>query len=632
MSKRKANSGRSVFLKYADDKQHSDVTEEAIGQSIKQNYNTGYTHKDSFANPGARTGWGQPNLINMTEYPMTRLTQNWSLLLSLYRSSWIIQQVCSVIPEDCLTDMHIEAPKLDNEQQTSIEQVLNKTRVRQSIIEAMKWARLFGGAAAIIMVEGQEDDMSTPLSIRDILPGSFRGLFVVDRWSGIYPSLELVTNRRSADYGLPKYYEVRDESGVLKYRVHHSRVIRFIGEQMPYYESLMEQQWGTSSIEALYDSVVGHDNVFFNIANLTFKACLSVFEVDGLDQIFASASANAQKRMYSMIEAMSVLESNLGVRMVNKGDSVQQLQYSFSGLPEVLDLFMLEVAGATKIPATRLFGRAPAGMNSTGESDAKNYRLTLEQARAQSVMPALDKLMPIICKSAIGKVPFGAIWKLPTLIESTPSEKYQMVDQQSQLLERLFQANLIPADAVLEGVRIAQRDQDFTSPFTDLIIDKVRGKYMKDMENNADPYSGMAPESGAGVAETESESNESESTTEPDKSENRESEQNNEPENDESEQNDGEEKETEVSEPNELLEKNKDKEKIVENDKAKSDEEEQTKKEEKRISKLPKNSRPKKTKETKQTKPPFLTKKPKEIKPVKLPKIGENIVKPYWRT
>lgn len=490
---------RSIFLQETDDKENvalKTTLENVVGHT---NHNTSVTHKDSFSNPGARTGYGQPNLLNMTEYPMTRLTQNWNLLMSLYRSSWIIQQVCSVIPEDCLTDMHLEAPKIDNESQMLIDRCIDKTNLRLQIIDAMKWARLFGGAAAIIMVDGQEEDMSLPLSVRDIVPGSFRGLFVVDRWSGIYPSLELVDNRRSPDYGLPRYYEVRDESGVIKYRVHHSRVIRFIGEQMPYYEAITEQQWGTSSIEAIYDALVGHDNVFYNIANLTFKACISVFEIDGLDQIYASASANAQRRMYSMIEAMSIMESNLGVRLVNKGDNVQQLQFSFGGLSEIMDLFMLEMAGATKIPATRLFGRAPAGMNSSGESDAKNYRLTLEQARAKSVMPALNKLLPIICMSALGKIPNGAQWKLPTLIEMQPSEKQQLVDSTENMLERMFNLNLIPADAVLEGTRTIQRDQDITTPITDAMVEKVAGKYMNDLQKQGDPFGGLSPESGAGA-------------------------------------------------------------------------------------------------------------------------------------
>lgn len=445
---------------------------------------------DAFSNPGARTGYGELNLINTTEYPLTRMTQDWQLLTSLYRTSWIVQRVCSVIPEDALKDLRIEAQELTNEELDRLDLLIKKTRIRRRLIDALKWARLYGGAAAIIMIDGQDDNMSEPLKVNNILPGSFRGLFVVDRWSGIYPSTELVSNPNSSDFGLPRFYEVRDEMGILKYKVHHSRVIRFIGTDMPYWEAIAEQQWGTSAIEAMYDDLVRRDNVTHNIANLTFKACLSVYEIEGLDQIFASASSVAQKRMYSMIQAMSILESNLGVKLVNKGDSVQQLQYGFNGLPEIMDGAMMDCAGATTIPVTRLFGRSPAGMNATGESDERVYRGTLEQQRAIHILPALEKLAPIVCMSALGRVPEGAEFKLPPLTEMSPAEKADVVDKQSQYLERLFQANVIPADVLLSGVRDAQLDVGITTPIKDEYIEKVRGKYLKDLSAQADPFGG----------------------------------------------------------------------------------------------------------------------------------------------
>lgn len=464
----------------------SDAKSSVVGEAVAATRTL-----DAFSNPGARTGFGQLNLVNTTEYPLTRLTQDWSLLTSLYRSSWIVQRVCSVIPEDALTDLRIEAPELDNEKMNRLDRVIQKTKIRRKIIDAMKWARLYGGSAAVIMLDGQDEDMAEPLRVKDILPGSFRGLFVVDRWSGIYPSQELVSNKSSADFGLPRYYEVRDESGVIRYRIHHSRVLRFIGVDMPYYEAIAEQQWGTSAIESMYDDLVRRDNVTHNIANLTFKACLSVYEIENLDQIFASASSQAQKRMYSMIQAMSILESNLGVKLVNKGDSVQQLQYGFSGLPEVLDGAMLDVSGSTAIPATRLFGRSPAGMNSTGESDEKNYRSTLEQQRSIHIMPALEKLAPIVCMSELGEVPEGVEFKLPPLDEMTPNDKADVVDKQTAYLERLFQANVIPADSLLLGVRNAQNEVGITTTITDENVEAVKGKYLKDLSPQADPFGGI---------------------------------------------------------------------------------------------------------------------------------------------
>ena len=447
-------------------------------------------HQDAFANPAAKTGWGEDNLINATEYPMTRLTQDWQLLTSLYRTSWIVQRVCNVIPEDALSDLMIEAPGISTEEMHKLEEEIRSTHLRDSLLEALRWGRLYGGAAAIIMISGQEEDLSVPIDINNIMPGSFRGLYVVDRWSGIYPGLDLVDNDRDPDFGLPEYYEVRDENGGGSYRVHHSRVLRFCGTKMPYWEEVAEQYWGTSAIESMYDELIKRDNVAHNIANLTFKANLSVLQVENLDQMFATSSTVHQRRMYAMLSAINTMENSLGIRLVNKGDDIQQLQYSFSGLPEVMDSAMMDMAGATSIPVTRLFGRSPAGMNSTGESDEKMYRQTLEQERAVHITPALERLIPIVCHSAIGSFPAGASFKYPTLIEVSPTEKADIIDRQLSPLERLFQANLLPGDAVLESVRNSQQSLDITSTITDEMIEHVRGKYMKDLQQQIDPYGG----------------------------------------------------------------------------------------------------------------------------------------------
>lgn len=457
-------------------------------------------YNDAFANHAARTGWGEDNLINATEYPMTRLTQDWQTLTSLYRTSWIVQRVCNVIPEDALADLTIEAPGLETKELHRLEEEIRSTHLRESILEGLRWGRLYGGAAAIIMVSGQEEDLSLPIDINNITLGAFRGLYIVDRWSGIYPGLDLVDNDRDPDFGLPEYYEVRDENGGGTYRVHHSRVLRFCGTKMPYWEQVAEQYWGTSAIESMYDELIKRDNVAHNIANLTFKACLSVLQVENLDQMFATSSTVHQRRMYAMLSAINTLENSLGIRLVNKGDDIQQLQYSFSGLPEVMDSAMMDMAGATSIPVTRLFGRSPAGMNSTGESDEKMYRQTLEQERSIHITPVLEKLIPIVCRSAIGYFPAGCQFKYPSLIEMSPEQKAQIIDQRSQAMERLFQANLLPGDVILESFRNSQTELDITSNITDAHINAMKGKYFNDLQQQADPYGGaMQTASEAGV-------------------------------------------------------------------------------------------------------------------------------------
>ena len=58
------------------------------------------TTMDAFSNPIARLGYGTQDLMQATQYPLTRMTQNYQLLTSLYRDNWIVQNILSTIPED----------------------------------------------------------------------------------------------------------------------------------------------------------------------------------------------------------------------------------------------------------------------------------------------------------------------------------------------------------------------------------------------------------------------------------------------------------------------------------------------------------------------------------------------------
>lgn len=54
-----------------------------------------------------------------------------------------------------------------------------------------------------------------------------------------------------------------------------------------------------------------------------------------------------------------------------------------------VDQIYMEIARILKVPATRLLGRSPDGMNATGESDALNYDMTLDRIRSGWLEPFL---------------------------------------------------------------------------------------------------------------------------------------------------------------------------------------------------------------------------------------------------
>lgn len=58
--------------------------------------------RDAFSNPVYRLGAGTQSPLEATQYPMTRMSQNYALLNSLYRESWIVQNIITTVPDDML--------------------------------------------------------------------------------------------------------------------------------------------------------------------------------------------------------------------------------------------------------------------------------------------------------------------------------------------------------------------------------------------------------------------------------------------------------------------------------------------------------------------------------------------------
>ena len=48
---------------------------------------------DAFSNPAGRMGWGTPSVPEATEYPLVRLSNNYWLMVSLYRNHWICRRI-----------------------------------------------------------------------------------------------------------------------------------------------------------------------------------------------------------------------------------------------------------------------------------------------------------------------------------------------------------------------------------------------------------------------------------------------------------------------------------------------------------------------------------------------------------
>lgn len=442
---------------------------------------------DAFSNPAARLGFGTFDLLNSTDYPVTRLSEDYKMLTSLYRDNWIVQNIVQLVPQDIIRKWFEIKTAADGQYIDSFERVIRKRNLRNKILDGLSWGRLYGGAVGLILIKGQED-LSLPLDIDTILPGAFQGLHILDRWSGVFPEGSIVTDPEDPDFGLPEYYTVRDAKETFISRVHHSRIVRFVGRPLPWQEAVTELYWGESEIEAIYTDMVRRDNVAANIAALTFRANVEYREVEGLDQLLGVGNTELQRRFWNAMAAQASLRSNQGISLINKGDAVHTEQYTFTGLSDVYDRVMMDVAGASRIPVTKLFGRSPAGMNSTGESDMINYYDYLDGVRETTLRPVIEKLLPIICMSAWGMIPDDLDIDFPPMQTPDEEKTANIAEKKAGTIIAAFNANLIDKETAAKELR--ELDGIFDK-ITDEMAEEGRGVTAADLLTMRDPFSGL---------------------------------------------------------------------------------------------------------------------------------------------
>ena len=428
---------------------------------------------DAFSNVLARLGAGTPNLLEGTEYSLQRMSRDFNTLNALYRESWIVRRIIDVIPADMLKNWITITSGLDPDVEKRLSLTLRRTQLIDKLKRGMQWGRLYGGALGVMLVKHQGYDLSQPLQLDWIMPGDFAGLLIFDRWNGVNPSSELIEDISDPDYGFPKYYTVTDPAGGGSVKIHHSRVVRFTGNTLPFWEEIAEMQWGASVIESVFDELRKRDNVSWNIAQLTFMANIRVLKMQDLGQLLAATDNESQAELLRTLEAQNMLLNNMGMQVMDAADGLETHQYTFGGLAECYQQFIMDISGAAEIPVTRLFGRSPSGLNATGESDLQNYYDMIAEKQESYLRPILNKVLPPFIISTLGSLPDDFDFEFDPVAEPTDKERADLAKCGTDNVVAAYNAGLISQRTALKELKQQSERTGVWTNITDEDIERA---------------------------------------------------------------------------------------------------------------------------------------------------------------
>lgn len=406
-----------------------------------------------------------------------------------YSGDWISRKIVDIPAEDSTREWR--SWQTDPNAITAIEDVEKQFRIQSKTKLAMQKARLYGGAVLVMGVEvGNPEDELLP---DQVTRGSLKFVHAMHRHE--LGTGQIIRDITSPYFGEPEYYTVSGVSGP-QVRIHPSRVVRFQGMEPADWQ--VNNGWGDSVLQVVQDAVISTGTVIAATAQLVQESKVDVVKVPELAEQMLNAKYEGRlKQRFAIANQMKSLYSLL---LIDSEEEWQRITGNFTALPDLLRLYLMVASGAADIPATRMYGQAPQGMNATGDSDTRNYYDRCSTDQKNDIQPTLKRLDDVMIMSTLGRIPDGIFYNWNPLWQLSDAEKADIAVKKATVMTADSTAALIDAP-VLKAARENQLIEDGTYPGLEGFIeqygtDPATAEYKTPpAANNNEP--GSVPEEGS---------------------------------------------------------------------------------------------------------------------------------------
>lgn len=452
---------------------------------------------DYFVNMIARMGYGSQSLAEGSSYEMVRLSNNYWLMLTLYRNHWLARRIVDLPAQDMVRAWPKLVTDLEPDDIKKFDRTIDRTYTKRRLRQALKWARLYGGAGALMVIKGHEERLEEPLDLDDVNPGTYLGLIPFDRWAGISPegaALDDMAHPR--EWGMPEQYKCVSPDRGESFSVHSSRILRLTGPEIPTPELQAQIYWGISVLELVFEDLRKKDNASWSILQLLFRANVIARVEPEMAGLLSGLGMNqvALQQFNARMEIQNQLLSNNSMMVLGKDADMKSMSYSFGGIGEVYAQFQMDCAGAAEISVSRLFGRTITGLGQTNDGEERLYEEKIAKDQDESLRPALDKLFPVICMSEFGEVPDDLDMHFPSIRVLTEEEKATKAATVATPVLAAFSGGVISQQVALKELRQLADSTGIFSNITDEDIENAEDTAMLPGEQNAGPESEEDPD------------------------------------------------------------------------------------------------------------------------------------------
>lgn len=375
-------------------------------------------------------------------------------LTNIFRADGIGARVVKIPAQDMTRNGFV----VSGDDSEEINTKLDEMSINFILQEALVLDRLFGGSVIIMYIDdGQILEM--PVNILNIK--NISGFQVYDRWDVQYSSFDLYNNPNNPKYGKPQYYTISNISTGSSFRVHESRLMVFEGDFLPLRARLMNNGWGDSCLESVYERIKGIAEGYISSEHILSEFVANVLKIKNLDTMLADDEGT--KEVKSRLEMIDITRHTQNTYVLDENESLERLSASTAGMAELLKILKDAVSATSGIPILKLYGEQAQGLGGEAAGTLRLYYDDIASYQQQKLKPQLEKLVKYLFamygEIEDWKIVFNPLWQ--------PTQKEKLETQKMQAdIDSLYHGMGLPEEIILQN-RFGQSEFSYNTILPD---------------------------------------------------------------------------------------------------------------------------------------------------------------------
>lgn len=412
-------------------RRYADLIQKQSGRAVRP------YRADGYVNMMTRYGTQKDSSENYKYIPESAVPDE--LLTMYYEGNGLFAKIIDTPAEEAIKHGFKLKDISDQKVEDFYTEALDELDWDETAITCLKWARLFGGSLAVMLINDGRG-LDEPLDWRNIQ--SIDDIRVFDR-SVIQPDYTTLFNydprdpfsTRGSRLGLPEYYQVFSKYG--SFIVHDSRCLVFQNGILPENTTnSVYQLWGVPEYirlnKALRDAEVAHHSA----PKMLDRSVQPIYKMQNLAETLATEEGeNTVLKRLQVIDMARGLLNSLVIDA--EGEDYDFKTFQFSGINDVVSASCNMLSALSNIPQTILFGQAVGGMSSTDDTSMENYYNYIERIQRRMLKSNLRYLLSIIFQAGLAtgevdeipklKIEFNPLWSLSDLEQADLEQKREQV-------------------------------------------------------------------------------------------------------------------------------------------------------------------------------------------------------------